>query len=38
MAVITVQRGGTGDNITFDAVAGVGSAAEFTSSPREGLG
>ena len=32
MAAITVQREGTGDIITFDTVAEVGSAAEFISS------
>ena len=32
MAAITVKREGTGDIITFDTVAEVGSAAEFISS------
>ena len=31
MAAITVKREGTGDTITFDTVAEVGSAAEFIS-------
>ena len=31
MAAVTVKRGGTGDVISFDTVAEVGSAAEFIS-------
>ena len=38
MAAITVKREGTGDIITFDTVAEVGSAAEFIQLHREGLG